>query len=58
MLTHLSGYSLAQKALLLFAVVLTILCSGFVIYGAVDLHTPVPWGDSWGGLVQFYMNVC
>lgn len=57
MLTHLSGYSLAQKALLLFAVVLTILCSGFVIYGAVDLHTPVPWGDSWGGLVQFYMNV-
>ena len=53
LLSNLSG---AQKALLCFAAILTALCSGFVIYGAADLHTPVPWGDSWDGLVQFYMN--
>ena len=53
LLSNLSG---VQKALLCFAAILTALCSGFVIYGAADLHTPVPWGDSWDGLVQFYMN--
>jgi len=56
MLPCLSDTAGAQKALLGFAALLTVLCSAFAIYGAADLHTPVPWGDSWDGLVQFYIN--
>ncbi len=57
MLPNLSLFTTAQKTLIGLALLLTILCSAFAIYGAADLHTPVPWGDSWDGLVQFYLSV-
>ena len=57
MALNLSQYTPSQRALIGLAAMLTFTALALAIYGAVGLHTPVPWGDSWDGLIIFLMNV-